>query len=234
MDYLRQLGKNRKNKVITIVTGGSPVEMQEIVELSDVVIMAWYPGQEGGWALGDLLFGDANFSGRLPMTFPKSVTALPDYKDYSMQGRTYKYMKDNIMFPFGYGLTYGKVLYQNVSILNDIKKYKGKEPLELQVELKNDSDKEITEIAQVYVSAPDAGITSPIESLIAFKRVSLRPNEAQVVRFSIAPEKLQMVQEDGSLKLLKGNYRITVAGAAPGNRTTELGVSSCSSEIRIK
>ena len=151
-----------------------------------------------------------------------------------MQGRTYKYMKDNIMFPFGYGLTYGKVLYQNVSILNDIKKYKGKEPLELQVKLKNESDKEITEIAQVYVSAPDAGITSPIESLIAFKRVSLRPNEAQVVRFSIAPEKLQMVQEDGSLKLLKGNYRITVAGAAPGNRTTELGVSSCSSEIRIK
>ena len=234
MDYLRQLGTNRTNKVITVVTGGSPVEMQEIVELSDVVIMAWYPGQEGGWALGDLLFGDANFSGRLPMTFPKSVAALPDYKDYSMQGRTYKYMKDNIMFPFGYGLTYGKVLYQNVSILNNVKKYKGKEPLELQVELKNDGDHAITEIAQVYVSAPDAGFSSPIESLVAFKRVILRPNESKTVRFSIAPEKLQMVQEDGSSKLLKGNYRITVAGAAPSHRTTELGVSSCSSEIRIK
>ena len=233
LNYLRDLRKDNNHKIVTVVTGGSPVDMTEISELSDAVVMAWYPGQEGGYAIGDLLFGDAGFTGRLPITFPKSVDALPAYDDYSMNGRTYKYMKDNIMYPFGYGLTYGKVTYSDATVVN-AKKYKGKENLQLQVTLKNDGDQEATEVAQVYVSAPEAGVHTPIESLIAFRRVTLQPKENKTITFSIAPEKLQMVQADGTSKLMKGTYTVMVAGAAPGSRTTELGVSSSQASFVIK
>lgn len=233
LNYLRDLRKDNKHKIVTVVTGGSPIDMTEISELSDAVVMAWYPGQEGGYAMGDLLFGDAGFTGRLPITFPKSIDALPAYDDYSMNGRTYKYMKDNIMYPFGYGLTYGKVSYSDATVVN-ANKYKGKENLQLQVTLKNDGDRAVTEVAQVYLSAPEAGVHTPIESLIAFRRVILQPKENKTITFSIAPEKLQMVQADGTSKLMKGTYSVMIAGAAPGTRTTELGISSSQASFIIK
>lgn len=231
MDFLRKVSKDNKNKVVTILTGGSPIDVKEISELSDAVVMAWYPGQEGGFALGDLLFGDVNFSGRLPVTFPFSVEALPAFDDYTMKGRTYKYMDHNIMYPFGYGLTYSKVLYSDAKILN--KKYKGKEALHIQVTLHNESNCEVEEVAQVYMSAPGAGQTAPFETLVAYKRVKLAPNSSQVVDFTIQPKELNTVQEDGTLKLLKGEHTITVSSAAPGARSQELGVESCKVSIRL-
>ena len=116
MEYLRQVSKDRANKLVVVLTGGSPIDVKEITELADAVVMAWYPGQEGGVALANLLFGDANFSGRLPVTFPESTDRLPAFDDYSMKGRTYKYMTDNILYPFGYGLSYSKVTYSNAAV----------------------------------------------------------------------------------------------------------------------
>lgn len=223
IDYLRNLRKDNKNKIVTIVTGGGPVDMTEISKLSDAVVMAWYSGQEGGYALGDLLFGDANFSGRLPITFPVSVESLPAFDDYTMKGRTYKYMKDNIMYPFGYGLTYSKVKYSDAKIINP--NNKGKEELLVEVLLTNESKREVEEVAQVYLSVPGAGATTPISTLINFKRVKLMPYSAQRVRFTIKPEQLKIVQEDGSLQLMKGVYTLFISGAAPGQRTEELGIT---------
>ncbi len=231
MEFLRKLTKDNNNKVVTVLTGGSPIDVKEISEISDAVVMAWYPGQEGGFALGDLLFGDVNFSGRLPITFPLSVDELPAFDDYTMKGRTYKYMSDNIMYPFGYGLTYSKVLYSDAKMLN--KKYKGKEPLQLQVTLRNESNREVDEVAQVYLSAPGAGQTVPIETLVSFKRVKLQPNSSQVVDFTIQPDELKMVQEDGTSKLLKGDYTVTVSSAAPGKRSQELGVENSKVGFKI-
>lgn len=231
MEFLRKVTRDNNNKVVTILTGGSPIDVKEISEISDAVVMAWYPGQEGGFALGDLLFGDANFSGRLPITFPLSVDALPAFDDYTMNGRTYKYMNDNIMYPFGYGLTYSKVQYSDAKMLN--KKYKGKEPLQLRVTLRNESSREVDEVAQVYLSAPGAGQTVPYETLISFKRVKLQPNSSQVVDFTIQPEELKMVQEDGTFKLLKGDYTITVSSAAPGTRSQELGVENSKVDFKM-
>lgn len=230
LDFLRNLRKGNKNKIVTVVTGGGPIDMAEIYENSDAVVMAWYSGQEGGYALGDLLFGDVNFSGRLPITFPVSVDALPAFEDYTMKGRTYKYMNDNIMLPFGYGLTYGNVSYSDAKIVNP--NHKGKQPVQVQVTLKNDSDYEIEEVAQVYLSAPGAGVTTPISSLVGFKRVKLAPNTTQTVELAITPDQLKMVQEDGTSKLLKGEYIVTVSGAAPGKRSDELGVQG--SKISFK
>lgn len=231
LDFLRKLRKGNRNKIVTVVTGGGPIDMSEIYELSDAVVMAWYSGQEGGYALGDLLFGDENFSGRLPVTFPVSVDALPAFEDYTMQGRTYKYMDGNIMFPFGYGLTYGNVSYADAQIMNP--KHKGKQPVQVQVTLKNESGREVEEVAQLYLSAPGAGVNTPIASLVGFKRVKMRPNATQTVEFLIQPEQLMMVQEDGTKKLLKGDYSITVSGAAPGKRSEELGVTGSKVDFKI-
>lgn len=223
MQYLREVSKDRTNKLVVVLTGGSPIDMKEITELADAVVMAWYPGQEGGSALADLLFGDANFSGRLPVTFPEATDKLPDFEDYSMKGRTYKYMTDNIMYPFGFGLSYGKVGYHHASVIASPGK---NAPLKVSVELSNTGSMPVDEVAQVYFSAPGAGTTAPIQTLVAFKRVKVAPGSTVTAGFDIPSERLQTVQEDGSSKLLRGEYRITLSGAAPCKRSEELGVSS--------
>ena len=218
MKFLRDIRALKKSGIVVVLTGGSPVDMREVSMLADAVVMAWYPGQAGGYALGDLLFGDANFSGRLPVTFPVNGDLLPPFEDYSMQGRTYKYMTDNIFYPFGYGLTYGRVEYRDARVVVQDQKAM------VSVTLSNPSEWPVTEVAQVYVSAPGAGVSAPLQQLGAFQRVALAPGESREVTFQIAPEQLMTVGEDGESRLVKGEYTFTVAGAAPSARTRQLGV----------
>ena len=228
MKFLRDIRALKKSGIVVVLTGGSPVDMREITKLADAVVMAWYPGQEGGYALGDLLFGDANFSGRLPVTFPVDGNLLPAFEDYSMQGRTYKYMTDNIFYPFGYGLTYGRVEYRDARVVVKDKK------ATVTVTLSNPSEWSVSEVAQVYVSAPGAGVSAPLQQLGAFQRVALAPGETREVTFQIAPEQLMTVGEDGESRLVKGEYTFTVAGAAPSARTRELGVPMVLTKTVIK
>lgn len=221
--FLRDVCQNNINKVIAVVTGGSPIDMKEISELADAVVLAWYPGQEGGWALGDLIFGDVTPSGKLPVTFPKEVDLLPEFTDYTMQGRTYKYMKDNIFYPFGYGLTYGKVIYSGITLVKPNKRsgyfYR------LKVTVENRGKYDIEDVTQLYLVTPGAGVSTPIQSLIGFQRVSVLAGENKEVEFEIKPDQLKMIMVDGSKKLLKGDYRMVVSGSAPCKRSYELGVS---------
>ena len=230
MQYLREVSKDRTNKLVVVLTGGSPIDVKEITELADAVVMAWYPGQEGGVALANLLFGDANFSGRLPVTFPETTDKLPSFDDYSMKGRTYKYMTDNILYPFGYGLSYGKVAYGNATVTKLPTKHS---PMTVSVDLSNDGNMPIDEVVQVYLSTPSAGVTSPIESLVAFKRVKIAPHATVTTDFEIPVERLETVQEDGTSKLLKGEYRVMISGAAPCNRSKELGVSCSTATFKL-
>lgn len=220
--FFRQVASLRtpNNKLIVIITGGSPVNLQEIAEVADAIIMAWYPGQEGGDALAELLFGERNFSGRLPITFPISTEALPEFDDYSMKGRTYKYMEGNIMYPFGYGLSYGSASYGNLTLLTQ--KPKLGDAVQVEIPITNTGDVARTEIVQMYVSTPHAGAGAPFSQLKAFERVNLQPGESRTVRFTVTPEQLKEFQEDGSAQLLKGTYKITVGTAAPTQRTNEL------------
>ncbi|MDO5443423.1 MAG: glycoside hydrolase family 3 N-terminal domain-containing protein, partial [Bacteroidia bacterium] len=151
LEFLRQISKDRTNKIIAIICGGSPVELQEVVELCDAVIVSWYPGQAGGEALADLLFGDENFSGRLPITFPTGAEALPPFEDYSMKGRTYKYQADGIEYPFGYGLSYGG----NIKY-GPLKAEKKAGGVKLTFSLSNDTEYAMVETAQIYVAGPGA------------------------------------------------------------------------------
>ena len=229
MNYLRQICRRKKEGVIVVLTGGSPVDVREVCQLADAVVMAWYPGQEGGYALGDLLFGDANFSGRLPVTFPEDGDLLPPFEDYSMRGRTYKYMSDNIYFPFGYGLSYGHVDYSNLQIT----KADRKEGVTLTLTLTNRGDRTIDETPQVYVTAPGAGTTAPLQQLAAFQRVSVAPGASAEVQFSIPVDRLMTVQEDGSRKLVRGTFTVTVSSAAPSPRSAALGVSAVSAQAKL-
>ena len=226
MQFLRDICKRKREGVIVVLTGGSPVDVREICQLADAVVMAWYPGQEGGYALGDLLFGDANFSGRLPITFPADGDLLPPFDDYSMKGRTYKYMADNIYYPFGYGLSYSHVDYKDVTVRADKKK-----GATVTVTLSNNSDRAVTETPQVYVKAPSAD--APLQQLAAFRRVDLAPHSTEQVTFELPIERMMTVQADGSSKLLKGEYIITVSAAAPSARSEELGVSSASAKVKL-
>ena len=229
MNYLRQICRRKKEGVIVVLTCGSPVDVREVCQLADAVVMAWYPGQEGGYALGDLLFGDTNFSGRLPVTFPEDGNRLPPFEDYSMRGRTYKYMSDNIYFPFGYGLSYGHVDYSNLQVT----KADRKEGVTLTLTLTNRGDRTIDETPQVYITAPGAGTTAPLQQLAAFQRVNVAPGASAEVQFTIPAERLMTVQEDGSRKLLKGDYTITVSSAAPSSRNAALGVRAVSTLVKL-
>ena len=222
LQFFRNVSRLRtpNNKLIVIVTGGSPVNLQEIAEVADAIIMAWYPGQEGGDALAELLFGERNFSGRLPITFPISTEALPEFDDYSMKGRTYKYMEGNIMYPFGYGLSYGSTSYGNLTLLTQ--KPKLGDAVQVEIPVTNTGDYARAETVQLYVSTPNAGAGAPFSQLKAFERVNLQPGESRTVRFTITPEQMKEFQEDGNAQLLKGTYKITVGTAAPTQRTNEL------------
>ena len=209
------------NHLIVVITGGSPINLQEIAAGADAVIMAWYPGQEGGDALAELLFGEKNFSGRLPITFPVSSDLLPAFDDYTMQGRTYKYMTDNTMYPFGYGLSYGSCEYGELSLLT--RKPKLGQPVEVEVPVSNTGTVACTETVQLYVSTPIALAGAPRSQLVAFERITLQPGESRTVHFTVMPEQMKEFQQDGSARLQKGSYTITAGTAAPTPRSEELG-----------
>lgn len=227
MDYLRDICGRKRGKVIVVLNGGGPIDMREISELADAVVMAWYPGQEGGQALADLIFGDADFSGRLPVTFPTDVDKLPSFDDYSMMGRTYKYMTDNIFYPFGYGLSYGRVVYRGATAVR-----KGDDVV-VEVELKNEGEATVNETVQVYVSVPGAGSTAPLSQLVAFEREAVQSGESKRVRIDVPIDRFMTVQDDGSSVLLAGKYVVSVGGAAPSRRSEELGVSMAHAELTI-
>ncbi len=228
MNFLRQICQRKPHGVIVVLTGGSPLDVREVSRLADAVVMAWYPGQEGGYALGDLLFGDANFSGRLPITFPADGSLLPPFDSYSMQGRTYKYMSGNIFYPFGYGLHYGHVAYSNLRATAS-----RKDGAEVTVTLTNTGSRPVSETPQLYVSAPGAGTSAPLQQLADFRRVDLQPGQTTDVTFSVPASRLMTVQEDGSSLLVRGTYTLTVAAAAPSQRSRELGVESVSTQVKL-
>ena len=235
LEYLRQISRDRTSKLIAIVSGGSALELDEVCELCDAVVMCWYPGEEGGEALADVLFGDANFSGRLPITFPVNDRALPPFEDYSMEGRTYKWQTEGIAFPFGYGLSYGHVCYRDVSVTSH-----DAASVTLALTLHNDSDHAVDEVAQIYVATPWAGQLLPgseqhvaNQQLAAFQHVTIEPGETIRAKIQIPISRFTLVDANGDRRLVAGRYTITAAAAAPCRRSEELGVEQVSTHITL-
>lgn len=222
IDFLKKIRSGNKNKIVAIITGGSPMNLSEVHELADAVILAWYPGEEGGNAVADIIFGKASPSGRLPVTFPKSLDQLPPYEDYSMKGRTYRYMTAEPMYPFGYGLSYTQFNYS--PILLSGKNVKKNETLSAETTLTNAGKVESEEVVQLYITVPQTG-NNPQYSLKGFKRIKLKPGESQKVQFQITPAIMRSVNNNGESVLLAGKYNVSIGGSVPSKRSLELGAA---------
>ena len=224
IDYLRKLNEAAGDKpLIAVITGGSPMNLQEVHELADAVLMVWYPGEEGGNAVADVIFGKVSPSGRLPITFPRSLDDLPPYKDYSMDGRTYKYMEAEPMYPFGYGLSYADFEYSDVK-LSEEKIRKGNS-LKAQVTVTNTGKTTAEEVVQLYVSDLQTSIRAPKYQLYGIKRIELAPGTSQEVEFEITPHMMELVNVNGERVLEKGDFRVHIGGSSPGVRSKELGIA---------
>ncbi|MFZ0426918.1 MAG: fibronectin type III-like domain-contianing protein, partial [Acidobacteriota bacterium] len=160
-------------------------------------------------------------SGRLPITFPKSVDQLPPYDDYSMVGRTYKYMKEEPLFPFGFGLSYTNFKYENL-VLEQTQVAAGK-PVTVEVTVTNTGRRAADEVVQCYLSDLEASVRVPMYDLKGFQRVYLWPGQSRTVRFELTAEAMKLVDNDGNRVLEPGDFRVTVGGSSPGPRALALG-----------
>jgi len=214
MTFLQRMQEQRKagKKVVAVVTGGSPLALKKVEALADAVVIAWYAGEEGGNALADLLFGKADFTGRLPLTYPESVDVLPPFEDYAMAGRTYKYQTKGVAYPFGYGLSYTTFAYANV----EVEKSGGGGEWKVSVDVTNTGKREGTEVVQLYVRAPESVQNRCRHHLEAFARVDLKAGETKRVTLSLTKDSLQAYGEDGQPFVPKGVTEVFVGGGQPG------------------
>jgi len=220
IDFLNKMRGTAK-KLVVVLLGGSPMAVPEVQELADAVLLSWYPGEEGGRAVADVLFGDAAPSGRLPLTFPKSLDQLPPYEDYSMAGRTYRYMTEEPLYPFGFGLSYTTFEYGPIELSAD--KVAAGESVTARVSVKNVGDTAAEEVVQLYVSDLVASVPVPQAALKGFRRVALGPGESETVEFEVTVDLMEMVNESGERVLEKGAFALTSGGASPGERAVALG-----------
>ncbi|MDR3275969.1 MAG: glycoside hydrolase family 3 C-terminal domain-containing protein [Treponema sp.] len=210
LKFLRRIRKAGK-KLILVLTGGSPIAFPE--DIADAILFAWYPGEEGGNALADIIFGDAIPSGRLPITFPASTAQLPPYEDYAMRGRTYRYMEEKPLYPFGFGLSYTSFRFDSLSLSADTIAAGGS--VKASLSLSNTGSRDAVEVVQIYAARENRRATDPITSLRAFRRVAVPAGKTLRVEFELAAAAFESVNEAGISVLEPGAYTLTAAGAAP-------------------
>jgi beta-glucosidase len=208
-------------KIVLVLCGGSPIALGEIEDLVEAIVFVWYPGQAGGRAVADVLFGDAVPSGKLPLTFPASLDQLPPYEDYAMAGRTYRYMTAEPLYPFGFGLSYTQFAYGDLSL--DATQIAAGDTLRARCTLSNVGQLEAEEVVQCYVSDIEASVLVPLHKLVAFQRVRLAPGEQRALEFTITPEMLALIDQDGTSRLEPGQFRIAIGSCSPGSRGLALG-----------
>ena len=213
IELLKRLRKRFK-RVVTVIFGGSPVDLKPVCELSDAVMLAWYPGEQGGRAVARAVLGKVNPSGRLPITYPVSYDDLPDFKDYALAGRTYRYATKKPAYPFGYGLSYTAFAYANVKV-----KVEGEgegRRAAVSVDVKNTGKLAGDEVVQLYVRAPaDAG-DRRLHHLEGFARVKLAPGETKTVILPVKKEQFAVYGEDGRATVPAGASKVFVGGGQPG------------------
>ena len=199
--------------LVVVVMNGSPVNLAWAREHANAIIEAWYPGQAGGLAVGNVIAGHANPSGRLPLTFYRSVDELPPFGDYDMRGRTYRYFEGTPVYRFGHGLSYTRFEYAPLQL----RPAKGgsSEGMRVVTEVRNSGDRAGDEVVQLYLQFPDIeGV--PNIALRGFRRVPLAPGERRRIEFDLDPRALSAVNAEGERQVMPGAYRVWVGGGQPG------------------
>jgi len=210
--YLKALRKAVKTPVIAVVTAGSAVNVAAIAPYADAIVLAWYPGEQGGNALADILFGKVSPAGRLPLTFYQSLRNLPAYNDYGMKGRTYRYYDGPVQYPFGFGLSYTSFAYSWADGPGRVRSLQ--DTLVFSVNIKNTGAMGSDEVAQVYIQYPAIG-RMPLKELKSFKRIYIEKNGMQTIEFRIPVAELQKWDlAQRKWRLYPGNYSILVGGDA--------------------
>jgi beta-glucosidase len=204
--------------VVLVITSGSALAVNWANENIPAIVQLWYPGQEGGTALADVLFGDYNPAGRLPVTFYKSVGQLPPFEDYNMKGRTYRYFEDEPLYAFGYGLSYSDFEYSNMSITPE-KLGKG-DNISVSVEVKNNSQVNGDEVVQVYITDNESDYPVPVKSLKAFKRIHLKAGQREKVKFDLKPDDFGLYDDAMNRVIEPGTFTVMVGGSSSGGLKT--------------
>ena len=199
--------------VVVVLLSGSALAVNWANENVPAILEAWYPGEEGGTAIADVLFGDYNPGGRLPVTFYKSTEQLPPFTDYSMQGRTYRYFKGEPLYPFGFGLSYCKFSYSNFKLSGN--RISAGEELKITVDVANAGKRTGDEVVQLYLTDVRASVPVPIRSLAGFKRVSLKAGEKQQVSFTVTPRQMSLIDDNGKRVIEPGEFEISIGGGQP-------------------
>ena len=206
---LQPLGK----PVVLVLLNGSAMSVNWASENVPAILTAWYPGQAAGTALADVLFGDANPGGRLPVTYYKSVEQIPPFEDYRMAGRTYRYFKGDPLYPFGFGLSYTRFKYSNLMIPKSVGI---NENIPVSVEVQDVGARAGDEVVELYLTDLEASVPVPIRSLQGFQRVTLKPGEKRRVQFTLAPKQLSLIDKDGKRVVEPGWFEVAVGGKQPG------------------
>ena len=221
IDYIKDISKNKKGPLILVLGTGSPVSLDEIEPYVDAIVLMWYPGEQGGNAVADVIFGDVAPSGHLPITFPKNVEQLPAFDDYSMKGRTYKYMTKEPMYPFGFGLSYTTSEFSNIS--SNLSKVKKDGDVTISVDVKNNGNVNFEEVIQAYLVPVNVADYLPMFSLKGFERIQLKAGETKTVNFNLTSEDLKQINLEGEKVWMKGTYKIVISNALPSKRSIDLG-----------
>jgi beta-glucosidase len=191
---------------------GSALAVNWINDHANAVIEAWYPGEEGGAAVAETLSGKNNPAGRLPVTFYKGVDQLPNFEDYGMANRTYRYFTGKPLYPFGYGLSYTKFSYSDLCIPSTA--VTAGKSVDVDVTVSNTGKLAGDEVVQLYLKFPTVK-GAPVIALRGFQRIHLDTGASQKVHFHLNPRDLGMVTEDGNPIIAQGDYTISVGGGQP-------------------
>jgi beta-glucosidase len=225
LDFLRQL-KSTGKKVILVLAGGSPIAFPE--DIADAILFAWYPGEQGGNAVADIIFGDAVPSGKLPVTFPASTDQLPPYEDYAMKGRTYRYMEKKPLYPFGFGLSYTSFRFDSLELSCGgyaAGSIAAGGTVNVNVALTNTGTVDAVEVVQIYIAKENRGADDPIASLRAFRRIMVPAGSTVNAVFELPASAFESVNAAGESVLVPGVYTVTAAAAAPVPAAVEKGAA---------
>lgn len=217
----------RNTPVILVNMTGSSIDFAEGCS-ADAIIQAWYPGAMGGKAISDLIFGEYSPSGKLPVTFYRNDNYLPDFEDYSMENRTYKFIKERPLYPFGYGLSYTSFTYTDPRV--DKKILHPGEDLCFKVTVKNTGEREADEIVQCYLRDENASVRVPKHKLCGMERVHLQSGEEAEVTFTVDGSQFAIITEEGEHTFETGMFTVFAGGCQPEEYSEKLSGTFCASQ----
>lgn len=216
--------------VVVILMNGSPLAVNDADQSATAIVEAWYPGGQGGEAVASLLAGDFSPAGRLPVTFYRSLDQLPPFLDYSMANRTYRYHRGEVLYPFGYGLSYSEFRYGNLKV--SPARWRGNGVVKVSVDVTNTGAMDADEVVQLYATHPDVQ-DAPIRSLVGFKRIHLPKGSSQTVTFELDERSLSTVNQQGERSVQPGNVQLWVGGGQPEQRAGLKPASGLSANFSI-